>query len=142
MVQLDPRSSWNVCDHLGTIPGTHADGYEDVVPTGTSTPFDRFNGQPLGDNFWDDGFKCVSPAAKVGKLETKIIDTASGDTAVMWQDAQHRFIQIYTGRAAAGLVAVEPMSGSTDCFNNSDGLIVLQAGEEWCGSFGVKMANA
>ena len=142
VVQLDPRSSWNVCDHLGTIPGTHADGYEDVVPTGTSTPFDRFNGQPLGDNFWDDGFKSVSPAAKVGTLETKIIDTASGDAAVMWQDAQHRFIQIYTGRAAAGLVAVEPMSGSTDCFNNSDGLIVLQAGEEWCGSFGVKMTTA
>lgn len=142
VVQLDPRSSWNVCDHLGSIPGTHAAGYEDVVPTGTATPFDRFNGQPLGDNFWDDGFKSVSPAAKVGTLETKIVDTASGDAAVMWQDAQHRFIQIYTGQAAAGVVAVEPMSGSTDCFNNSDGLIVLQAGEEWSGSFGVKMATA
>ena len=27
------------------------------------------------------------------------------------------------------LVAIEPMSGSTDCFNNADGLVVLQAGE-------------
>jgi aldose 1-epimerase len=142
VVHLDPRSSWNVCDHLGSIPGTHADGYEDVVPNGTSTPFTRFDGEPLGDNFWDDGMKSVSPAAKVGTLETKIIDSASGDAAVLWQDAQHRFIQVYTGQAAAGVVAVEPMSGSTDCFNNADGLIVLQAGEEWGGSFGVKMAAA
>ena len=31
--------------------------------------------------------------------------------------------------------------GSTDCFNNADGLIVLQAGEEWAGAFGVKLAQ-
>ena len=43
------------------------------------------------------------------------------------------------GRHAEGLVAVEPMSGSTDCFNNGDGLVVLQAGEEWGGSFGVRL---
>ena len=47
--------------------------------------------------------------------------------------------QVYTGRAKDGLVAVEPMSGSTDCFNNGDGLVVLQAGEEWAGSFGVRL---
>ena len=90
---------------------------------------------------WDDGIKAVSPAAKVGTLETRIADN-SGDAAVLWQDAQHRFIQVYTGQAKAGLVAVEPMSGSTDCFNNGDGLVVLQAGEEWYGAFGVKMAEA
>lgn len=90
---------------------------------------------------WDDGIKAVSPAGKVSTLETRIADS-SGDAAVLWQDAQHRFIQVYTGQAKAGLVAVEPMSGSTDCFNNGDGLVVLQAGEEWYGAFGVKMAEA
>ena len=96
-----------------------------------------------------------------------IVDSGTGDAAVLWQDASHRFIQVYTGQAAAGVVAVEPMSvrtqpsapcspllcwrqdlnsalgnqGSTDCFNNADGLIVLQAGEEWVGAFGVKLAQ-
>ena len=39
-----------------------------------------------------------------------IVDSGTGDAAVLWQDASHRFIQVYTGQAAAGVVAVEPMS--------------------------------
>lgn len=35
VVQLDPRTRWNVCNHAGVIPGTHAAGYSDVVPIGT-----------------------------------------------------------------------------------------------------------
>lgn len=50
VVHLDPHSSWNVCDHKGSIPGSHESGYEDVVPTGTATAFESFSGQPLGDN--------------------------------------------------------------------------------------------
>ena len=42
IVQLDPRSRWNVCEHAGDdeIPGTHAEGYADVVPTGTHACFE------------------------------------------------------------------------------------------------------
>jgi hypothetical protein len=34
---------------------------------------------------------------------------------VLWQNAQGRFIQV-TGLRDRGLIAVEPMSGQTDCF--------------------------
>jgi hypothetical protein len=42
IVQLDPRSRWNVCEHAGDdeIPGAHAEGYADVVPTGTHACFE------------------------------------------------------------------------------------------------------
>ena len=43
-----------------------------------------------------------------------IVDSGTGDAAVLWQDASHRFIQVYTGQAAAGVVAVEPMSVRTN----------------------------
>eukprot|EP01051_Picozoa_sp_SAG22_P013971 SAG22_NODE_1631_length_3936_cov_2.342716_4_plen_97_part_00 len=52
------------------------------------------------------GFKAVSPAKAVGVLETRLRDGATGDVTVMWQDASHRFIQVYTGRAKDGLVAI------------------------------------
>ena len=58
---------------------------------------------------------------------------------VVWQDAQCRFIQVYTGLRERRALAIEPMSGQTDCFNNGDGLVVLQAGETWETSFGARL---
>ena len=102
------------------------------------------SGAPLGDGSWDDAFKAISPVASAAsQLETRITDgpdAASGDTAVLWQDAAGcRFVQVYTGQREHGLVAVEPMSGQADCFNNGDGLVVLQAGEEWATAFGCRL---
>jgi galactose mutarotase-like enzyme len=74
----------------------------------------------------------------VPQLETRVMDS-SGTAVVLWQDAQCRFIQVYTGLRDRGLVAVEPMSGLTDCFNNGDGLVVIQAGEVWETAFGLRL---
>ena len=143
IVELDHQSSWNLCEHRpDKIPGTHAKGYNDVVPTGTHVPCTYFRGEPLGDHFWDDCLKSVSALAVDARIHTRIVNASTTDVYILWQDAAaYKFIQVYTGRASNGLVAVEPMSGSTDCFNNGDGLIVLQAKEEWRGSFGVTMAS-
>ena len=97
------------------------------------------SGAPLGDTFWDDAFKAISSSATVPRLETRIMDQQTNDVAVLWQDMHCRFVQVYTGQREHSLVAVEPMSGQTDCFNNGDGLVVLQAGEEWQTSFGCYM---
>ena len=55
-----------------------------------------------------------------------MIAGTTGDVCVVWQAKQCRFVQVYTGQRQNGIVAVEPMSGQADCFNNGDGLVVLQ----------------
>jgi aldose 1-epimerase len=140
VLSFDSRSSYNMSEPTGTGP----DGPErDSHPTGVSRPSTDFTeGQPLGDRYWDDGFKATASTRAVPRLETRVMDSAAGsnDSAVvLWQDPQCRFIQVYTGLRDRGVIAVEPMSGQTDCFNNGDGLVVLQAGETWETAFGVRL---
>lgn len=131
IVAFDSRSGFNRSEHP-----EHPE--RDSIPTGSACRSEDFTrGAPLGTAFWDDGFKALGSITAVPKLKTRIVDGKSKDVAVLWQEAQCRFIQIYTGEREAGVVAVEPMSGCTNCFNNGDGLVVLQAGEEWETSFGV-----
>ncbi|MEM7077585.1 MAG: hypothetical protein AAF513_03050 [Pseudomonadota bacterium] len=121
------------------------DGRErDSHPTGRSEPSTDFTqGRSLGHNYWDDGFKAIASTLAVPQLETSLSDSAADgedSLVVLWQDAQCRFIQVYTGLRERGAIAIEPMSGQTDCFNNGDGLVVLQAGETWETAFGVRLA--
>ena len=114
----------------------------DSTPTGNGVPLAASgfpNGCPLGDVQYDDAFKALASVADVPQLETRIGDSATGDVCVVWQAGQCRFVQVYSGQRQHGLVAVEPMSGQADCFNNGDGLVVLQAGEEWRTSFGCRL---
>ena len=73
-------------------------------------------------------------------LDSGITDNSLA-AVVLWQDAQCRFIHVYTGFHNKGMVAVEPMSGQTDCFNNGDGLVVIQAGEVWETAFGLYLES-
>ena len=136
VVAFDNRSGFN----LSVPKGGGPEGPErDSHPSGATVPSTDFtDGQPLGERYWDDGFKATASISSVPRLETRLID-GSGSNIVLWQDAQCRFIQVYTGIRDKGLVAVEPMSGQTDCFNNGDGLVVLQAGESWETAFGLRL---
>ena len=141
VVAFDRRSGYNLS--VPTCGGP--DGPErDSHPTGVTVPSTDFtDGQPLGEHYWDDGFKATASARSVPRLETRVQDSGTMDsslaTVVLWQDAQCRFIQVYTGLRDRGLIAVEPMSGQTDCFNNGDGLVVIQAGEVWETAFGLRL---
>ena len=48
--------------------------------------------------------------------------------------------QVYTGNAVG--VAVEPMSGQTNCFNNEAGIVVIEAGATWQGEFRFRVGSA
>ena len=63
----------------------------------------------------------------------------SDKSLVIWQDAdKFPFFQIYTTPDRRS-IAIEPMSGCIDAFNNKDGLLILKPNEEWQGSFGIKL---
>jgi aldose 1-epimerase len=140
VLAFDSRSGYNLSVPTGGGP---AGPERDSHPTGVTIPsIDFTDGQPLGERYWDDGFKATASTRAVPQLETRVIDSTMGSsraTIVLWQDAQCRFIQVYTGLRDRGVIAVEPMSGQTDCFNNGDGLVVIQAGESWETAFGVRL---
>ena len=138
VLAFDERSAFNRTIPVGDGP---AGPDRDSHPVGRSEPSNDFKqGWVLGDRYWDDGFKAVTSTQSVPRLETRVTDDMGekpGSDILLWQDPTCRFIQVYTGLRDRGAVAIEPMSGQTDCFNNGDGLVVLQAGERWETAFGV-----
>ncbi len=140
VLAFDRRSEYVMSTPRGPGP---AGPDRDSHPTGATTPSAAFTeGLPLGEHYWDDGFKAIASTRAVPRLETRVTDRVENvrdATIVLWQDSECRFIQVYTGLRDRGAVAIEPMSGQTDCFNNGDGLVVLQAGETWETAFGTRL---
>ena len=95
----------------------------------------------------DDEFVSTSPVIAFRhcpdpmNFEQEIIDEGGdGDAIVLFADRQHRVWQIFTGAKEGwgwDAIALEPMSGLADAFNNGDGLKVLSAGEVFEGTFGM-----
>jgi len=109
----------------------------------------QFGGTDTAPTYYDDEFKPKHNCGNRGKeragflpaMHQRIKDTVSGDTTVLWHEAEkYPFVQLYTGaRAGFGLnaMALEPMSAEVDAYNNFDGLKILSGGEYWSGTYGV-----
>jgi len=137
-VVFDRCSRWN---HLRVGNDSPIEG--DLIPTGFTEPWTRFDGTPLGGTrdrptYYDDEFKATAAPAECPVLHTRIRDGPV--TTVLWQDATFRFLQVYTGtRAVLGedAIALEAMSSAADSWNNMQGVHILQPDEVLSGSFGV-----
>ena len=130
-VVLDPCTSWN-----------HVELNANMDPTGETTRYyglngsDPIGGTPLNPTFYDDEFKPINPRKpRCDYIQTRLYDEPTQQTVVLWQDSSFRFVHVFTGRQ--GAIAVEPMSGMADAYNNHDHLSVLSGGETWSGSVGV-----
>merc|ERR1719469_22158 len=143
VLTLDKCSSWN---HVLVTNDSNVDS--DLIPTGLTAPFLGFDGsKPIGGTFekptyWDDEFKMMASPRKCQRIETRVTDPSTGETSVLFSDHQFRWIQVYTGTAAGQgeqAIAVEAMSGEADAWNNMQGMRLLQASEQWEGSFGVRL---
>eukprot|EP00932_Pfiesteria_piscicida_P018757 SRR837773.5605.p1 GENE.SRR837773.5605~~SRR837773.5605.p1 ORF type:complete len:154 (+),score=40.79 SRR837773.5605:59-463(+) len=119
-----------------------------MIPTLNTSRFTGFRGEPIGGTFdkpthWDDGFKALASSAECPVLKTEIYDPGTGDSSVLWMNSpEFKWVQVYTGSTPGDgqMVAVEPMSGETDAFNNGQAVeMLLQAGERWQGTFGFKL---
>jgi len=145
-LELDTNTSWNRMLQRDDVQ----------VPAGKNVRFDGFDGkQPLNDCLrnvdccplcgshdsdagciWDDGFKAHHGKQGGGGREVRIHD-GEEDTILLSLGGAFNFLQVYSGNECG--LAVEPMSGATDNWNNLDGVVVLEAGEVWEGKWGVKM---
>lgn len=137
VVTIDPCPGW-----------AHLDLNANMDPTGISQVTRAFDGSsPIGGTlskptFYDDEYKPLRSLSKCYPLQTRIHDTATSQTIVLWQDRSFPLVHVYTGSMEAfneSSVAVEPMSGMADSFNNHDHLSILSDGETWSGSFGVRI---
>jgi aldose 1-epimerase len=111
------------------------------LPTGPLVPvagdLDFRDGQPLAGRDLDHAFGDCVPLE--GLVRHRL--TGPGGAVELWADPDFGFVQVFTpddhpdrGRA----VAVEPMTCPPDALNTGAGLIHLDPGEQWTGSWGVR----
>jgi len=99
-----------------------------------------------------DGLTLDSPygglANRDGRTDVAWLTAPDGSATTLWADPAFGWIQAYTPAAfprstGNGLaVALEPMTAPPDALNSGIGLIWLEPGESWSGSWGVRYAPA
>ena len=95
------------------------------------TPYDLRPGKQLNGLRLDDGFTALAVHDGRGLAEVRTPDGG----ARLWFDETFRYLQVFT---LDGLgVAIEPMTCAPDAFNSGAGLIVLDPGDGWRGSWGI-----
>lgn len=116
---------------------------EALLPVGVQavggTPYDLRQGRKLGAQRYDDAFTGLSTVDGRG-----VAEVSSGSAgARLWFDETFRYLQVFTTEDLAGVpaVAIEPMTCPADAFNSGSGLIVLNPGGMWTGSWGVTAAG-
>ncbi|HET9500505.1 MAG TPA: aldose 1-epimerase family protein [Marmoricola sp.] len=126
-----------------TLPGaTHQLVGDRKLPTGTepaSGEHDLRSGRALAGLALDDGYTDLER----GEDGHVVVRLEGPDRAVeLWADEAFPWLQAYTGddlpEQARLSLAVEPMTAPADAFNSGTDLVVLQPGETWAGSFGIR----
>jgi aldose 1-epimerase len=113
---------------------------ESQVPVGmqavAGSPHDLRRGHRLRSLRLDDAFAGLT--SRSGRTAVQMRTRSGG--ALVWFDQVFRYTQIFTpDDLAHGVpgVAVEPMTCPADAFNSSAGLIILDPGVRWTGSWGI-----
>lgn len=105
--------------------------------------FDFLEPRSLGSTEIDFAFTDLE-RDEDGRAWTRLTGS-DGACASIWVDRSYPFVEIYTGDTLAGDrvrrgLGTEPMTCAPDAFNNGDGLIRLEPGESFTGSWGAALA--
>jgi aldose 1-epimerase len=118
-----------------------------LIPTGRLLPnkgtdHDFLELRPLGSLSLDTAF--ANLIVDSDGLIRVHLQAASGEPrATLWMEPVYKFLMVYTPDAIPDQarrrrsIAIEPMTGAPNAFRSGDGLIVLQPGESWSGSWGI-----
>jgi aldose 1-epimerase len=108
------------------------------VPVGrlpvAGTPYELADLRPLGTLRLDHAFMDLTDQRAVVRV--------GGRSTEVWWDEKFGCVQVFTppeitpGRRA---IAIEPMSCPANAFNTGDGLVRLQPGDQWTGSWGIRL---
>jgi aldose 1-epimerase len=118
-----------------------------LIPTGRllatkGTRYEFLELRPIGSLRMDTAFATLVPDSD-GLIRVHF-EAPGGDPAVtLWMEPTYRFLMAYTPDAIPQAsrrrrsLAIEPMTCAPNAFRSGDGLIVLQPGESWNGSWGI-----
>ncbi len=128
------------------VPGrTHLDADTRGIPTGASsvvgTPLDLRRAQPIGDRRLDDGYRDLERDAE-GRAWAHLAAPDGSNRVSLWVDEAYDYLMVFTGDSlgprSRQSLAIEPMTCAPDAFNSGDGLIVLEPGAMFTGTWGIR----
>ena len=112
---------------------------ERLIPTGEKVTYNQFNKlRKIGDTPFDSCYKLFLE----GDRHTSVLYDPDKDLTVeLWQDTgekQYNYLQVYIPPSRQS-IALEPMTCNVNAFNNKEGLQVLEPGDIYIGSYGVRL---
>ena len=123
-----PAETWCAMSERG-----HASPAEPVA----GTPYDFREPRRLGGTVLNDAFTDLD--RDDGRATVRLTSGEGG--VAFWVDEHHRWLQVYTADDTASprvSVAVEPMTAPPDAFNSGEDLVVLEPGQTFTASWGVR----
>lgn len=115
---------------------------EQMIPIGEvgfNTGFRYLN--EINDTQFDTAYRIEAKSNK--KMGTEIYNPKDDVKLTVWQEAgpqAFNYVQVYTPEGR-DVIAIEPMTCPANAFNTNEGLIILQKGQQWQSSFGVKLTD-
>ncbi len=86
----------------------------------------------------------VSDGPEGSRGDVAWLTAPDGSSTTLWQDTDWRYVQVFTtrifpsGGKLIDAIAVEPMTAPPDALNSGTGLIWLEPGKSWSGSWGLR----
>jgi aldose 1-epimerase len=125
---------------------------ERLDPTGeldvTGTPYDVRSPQRVGGLAFDTAFGAVEHADVAnGRGDVAWLTAPDGSRTTLWQSTDWGYVQVFTTHEMAGpdgpidAIAIEPMTAPPDALNSGQGLVWLEPGEIWEGSWGLRYSG-
>jgi len=117
------------------------------------TPYDVRTPHRVGDLTFDTAFGGVEHADVAnGRGDVAWLAAPDGSRTTLWQSTDWGYVQVFTTHvmpAAEGgphavidAIAIEPMTAPPDALNSGQGLIWLEPGATWEGSWGLRYSEA
>lgn len=105
------------------------------------TAYDFRQPTPIRDLVLDATFAGVRHGAD-GIARSRLAEYDGSAGVEVWQDSKFGWLQVYSGPGVTGrageVLAIEPMTCPPDAFNSREDLILLQPGQTWTGSWGIR----
>ena len=121
------------------------------LPTATAplrSSVDFREPRALGSTTLDTAYTQVGRDAATGHWEVTVSALRGRPDVSVWGDEAFGWFQVFTVKGAdTGVegtrgIAVEPMSCPADAFNSGDGLVTLEPGQSWTGTWGIRPESA
>jgi len=118
-----------------------------LIPTGRMLPnrgtaYDFLELRPIGSVSMDTAFANLIPDSD-GLIRVHLEAPGGKPHVTLWMEPVYQFLMVFTPDAIPDVarrrrsIAIEPMTCAPNAFRSGDGLIVLEPGESWGGSWGI-----